>query len=204
MKNNDYKAIAKKAVEMANKECGIIITYPYMDMMIVATNVFIACVPTAIYKADFMDADKQGRYDNIFKEMDINKGRCYRNATGFSDYECFPFKEMLDTFFFEEAEEEKQDTEVKRTTVTISTADKDFNVFKCKKTLWAINKEYIDMVDKTPMSTWGIFTNKKVSNKKPICFKSYNKYHDLHHTYAGILILPCNANVRDLLTMVLE
>ena len=204
MKNDDYKAIAKKAVEMANKENSVIITYPYMDMMIVTTNVFITCVPTAIYKADFMDADKQGRYDNVFKEMDTDKGYCYRKATGFSDYERFPFKEMLDDFFFVEAEEEKRDIEVRRTTVAITTANKDFNVFKHKKTLWAINKEYIDMVDKTPMSTWGIFANKEVSNKKPICFKSYNKYHDLHHTYAGILILPCNVNVRDLLTMVLE
>lgn len=210
-KKANFKAIAKMIVkQVAGSERLSCFVNSIDNDIVVTTNYYMLCIPQAVFQRDFQTDLKLGRYENFFYNMDFNKNYIVRNWCGTIEIEegNESFLNMFNEYFVEKFDD-REDKFIPAflTTVNINSADKTFTVFKRqKKSLLCINKDYIDMLQDTPLSSlygYSIVTLNNDKRYNPICYRTPYGEVDNKLRYHGFLVLPCNVDADSVLKHVL-
>lgn len=210
-KKANFKAIAKMIVkQIAGSERLSCFVNSIDNDIVVTTNYYMLCIPQAVFQRDFQTDLKLGRYENFFYNMDFNKNYIVRNWCGTIEIEegNESFLNMFNEYFVEKFDD-KEDKFIPAflTTVNINSADETFTVFKRqKKSLLCINKDYIDMLQDTPLSSlygYSIVTLNNDNRYNPICYRTPYGEVDNKLRYHGFLVLPCNVDADSVLKHVL-
>lgn len=210
-KKANFKAIAKMIVkQVAGSERLSCFVNSIDNDIVVTTNYYMLCIPQAVFQRDFQTDLKLGRYENFFYNMDFNKNYIVRNWCGTIEIEegNESFLNMFNEYFVEKFDD-KEDKFIPAflTTVNINSADETFTVFKRqKKSLLCINKDYIDMLQDTPLSSlygYSIVTLNNDNRYNPICYRTPYGEVDNKLRYHGFLVLPCNVDADSVLKHVL-
>lgn len=213
-KEANFKAVAKMIVkQMARSEqlnCFVV----HVDSdVVVATNYYILVISQEVFKRDFKSDVKLGRYENFFYEMGSFDYKVY-NMYGTVETEVLNknnINSIMNIFneYFVKKFDDREDKfmSASLTTVNINTADKVFTVFKRqKKSLLCINKDYIDMLQDTPLSSlygYSIVTLNDDRRFNPICYRTPYEEVDNKLRYHGFLVLPCTVDADSVLKHVL-
>jgi hypothetical protein len=143
--------------------------------------------------------------------MDFNKDYTVKNWCGTIEIEenTTDITKMFNEYFVEKFDD-REDKFIPAflTTVNINnTADMTFTVFKRqKKSLLCINKDYIDMLQDTPLSPlygYSIVTLNNDNRYNPICYRTPYGEVDNKLRYHGFLVLPCAVDADSVLKHVL-
>jgi hypothetical protein len=210
-KEANFKAIAKMIVkQVASSEIRCFVNHMDNDV-VVATNHYMLCIPQSVFQRDFQTDLKLGRYENFFYNMDFNKDYTVKNWCGTIEIEenTTDITKMFNEYFVEKFDD-REDKFIPAflTTVNINnTADMTFTVFKRqKKSLLCINKDYIDMLQDTPLSSlygYSIVTLNDDNRYNPICYRTPYGEVDNKLRYHGFLVLPCAVDADNVLKHVL-
>ena len=210
-KEKNFKAVAKMMVQQVVKEQLMCIVLHVDNDVVITSSHYILVIPQSVFQRDFQTDLKLGRYENFFYNMDYNKDYNVRNVYGTIEVEESTNKAVLNMFneYFVEKFDDREDKFIPTflTTVNITSADMTYTVFKRqKKSLLCINKEYIDMLQDTPLSPlygYSIVTLNNDKRYNPICYRTPYGEVDNKLRYHGFLVLPCNVNAEDVLKHVL-
>lgn len=211
-KEANFKAIAKQIVKQVagSEKLRCFVNHVDNDVVI-AVEHYMLVIPQSVFQRDFQTDLKLGRYENFFYNMDFNKDYTVKNWCGTIEIEESTTEAILNMFndYFVEKFDDKEDkfTPAFLTTVNINTADKTFTVFKRqKKSLLCINKDYIDMLQDTPLSPlygYSIVTLNDDKRYNPICYRTPYGEVDNKLRYHGFLVLPCSVDADSVLKHVL-
>ena len=213
-KEANFKSIAKMIVkQVAGSERLACFVLHVDNDVVVTTSHYMLVVSKEVFKRDFKTEPKLGRYENFFFELG-NFDYHIRNNYGtveITQIESNQQDSILSVFneHFVEKFDDREDKFIPAflTTVNITSADKTFTVFKRQtKSLLCINKDYIDMLQDTPLSSlygYSIVTLKDYKRFNPICYRTPYGEVDNKLRYHGFLVLPCNVNAEDVLKHVL-
>jgi hypothetical protein len=211
-KETNFKAIAKQVVkQVAGSEKLHCYVLHVDNDVVVTTEHYMLCIPQAVFQRDFQTDLKLGRYENFFYNMDFNKDYTVKNWCGTIEIEesTTDILNMFNEYFVNKLAEDDIDKFIPAflTTVNINTADKTFTVFKRqKKSLLCINKDYIDMLQDTPLSSlygYSIVTLNNDNRYNPICYRTPYGEVDNKLRYHGFLVLPCSVDADSVLKHVL-
>lgn len=214
-KEANFKAISKMIVkQVAGSEKLVCFVLHVDNDVVVTTSHYMLVIPQSVFQRDFQTDLKLGRYENFFYNMDFNKDYTVRNMYGtveVTQIEGHQQDSILSVFneHFVEKFDDKEDkfAPVFLTTVNINSADKTFTVFKRqKKSLLCINKDYIDMLQDTPLSPlygYSIVTLNNDKRYNPICYRTCYGEVNNKLRYHGFLVLPCNVDADSVLKHVL-
>ena len=213
-KEANFKAVAKQIVkQVAGSERLVCFVLHVNNDVVVTTSHYMLVVPKEVFKRDFKTDLKLGRYENFFFELG-NSDYYIRNMYGkveVTQVETHQEDSILKTYneYFVEEIDNKEDKFIPAfiTTVNINTADKVFSVFTRKnKSLLCINKEYIDMLQDTPLRPiygYSTVTLKDGKRYNPICYRTPYGEVDNKLRYYGFLVLPCSVDADSVLKHVL-
>lgn len=210
-KEKNFKSIAKMIVKQVTKEQLMCIVLHVDNDVVITSSHYILVVPQSVFQRDFQTDLKLGRYENFFYNMDYNKDYNVRNVYGTVEVEESTNKAVLNMFneYFVEKIDDREDKFIPAflTTVNITSADDVFTVFKRqKKSLLCINKDYIDMLQDTPLSPlygYSIVTLNDDKRFNPICYRTPYGEVDNKLRYHGFLVLPCRVDADSVLKHVL-
>ena len=214
-KEKNFKAIAKQIVKQVAGSERLVCFVLHVDTdVVVTTGHYMLVIPQSVFQRAFQTDLKLGRYENFFYNMDYNKDYNIRNNYGtveITQIESNQQDSILSVFneHFVEKFDDREDKFIPAflTTVNITSADKVFTVFKRQtKTLLCINKEYIDMLQDTPLSPlygYSIVTLSDYKRYNPICYRTPYGEVDNKLRYHGFLVLPCNVDADSVLKHVL-
>jgi hypothetical protein len=214
-KEANFKSIAKQVVkQVAGSEKLHCYVLHVDNDVVVTTEHYMLCIPQAVFQRDFQTDLKLGRYENFFYNMDFNKDYTVKNWCGTIEIEEYTNEatSILSVFnehFVDKLAEDDTDKFAPAflTTVNINSADKTFTVFKRqKKSLLCINKDYIDMLQDTPLSPiygYSIVTLNNRNRYNPICYRTPYGEVDNKLRYHGFLVLPCAVDADSVLKHVL-
>lgn len=211
-KEANFKAIAKQIVKQVagSEKLRCYVLHVDNDVVVTAEH-YMLCIPQSVFQRDFQTDLKLGRYENFFYNMDYNKDYTAKNWCGTIEIEESTNEAILSVFneHFVENFDDKEDkfAPVFLTTVNINTADETFTVFKRqKKSLLCINKDYIDMLQDTPLSPlygYSIVTLNNDKRYNPICYRTCYGEVNNKLRYHGFLVLPCSVDADSVLKHVL-
>lgn len=213
-KEANFKSIAKQIVkQVAGSERLACFVLHVDNDVVVTSSHYMLVIPKEVFKRDFKTEPKLGRYENFFFELG-NFDYYIRNNYGtveVTQIETHQKDSILKTYneYFVEEIDNKEDRFIPAflTTVNINTADKVFTVFKRqKKSLLCINKEYIDILQDTPLSPsygYSIVTLNDDRRFNPICYRTPYGEVDNKLRYYGFLVLPCSVDADSVLKHVL-
>ena len=213
-KEANFKAVAKQIVkQVAGSERLVCFVLHVNNDVVVTTSHYMLVVPKEVFKRDFKTEPKFGRYENFFFELG-NSDYYIRNNYGtveVTQVETHQEDSILKTYneYFVEEIDDKKDRFIPAfiTTVNITSTDKVFTVFKRqKKSLLCINKDYIDMLQDTPLSPfygYSIVTLNDDKRYNPICYRTPYGEVDNKLRYYGFLVLPCSVDADSVLKHVL-
>lgn len=214
-KEKNFKAVAKQIVkQVAGSERLVCFVLHVNNDVVVETSHYMLVVPKEVFKRDFKTEPKLGRYENFFFDLG-NFDYYIRNNYGtveVTQIESHQEDSILKTYndyFVNTLEEDNADKFMPAflTTVNINTADKVFTVFKRqKKSLLCVNKNYIDMLQDTPLSSlygYSIVTLNDDRRYNPICYRTPYGEVDNKLRYHGFLVLPCSLDADSVLKHVL-
>ena len=213
-KEANFKAVAKQIVkQVAGSERLVCFVLHVNNDVVVTTSHYMLVVPKEVFKRDFKTEPKLGRYENFFFELG-NSDYYIRNnygtveVTQVETHQEDSILKMYNEYFVEEiGDRVNKFIPAFLTTVNINTADKTFTVFKRqKKSLLCINKDYIDMLQDTPLSSlygYSIVTLNDDKRYNPICYRTPYGEVDNKLRYYGFLVLPCSVDANSVLKHVL-
>lgn len=213
-KEANFKEVAKMIVkQVAGRERLVCFVNHVDNDIVVTTSHYMLVVPKEVFKRDFKTEPKLGRYENFFFELG-NSDYYIRNNYGkveVTQVETHQEDSVLKTYneYFVEEIDAEADRFIPAflTTVNINTADKTFTVFKRqKKSLLCIDKDYIDMLQDTPLSSaygYSIVTLNDDKRYNPICYRTPYGEVDNKLRYYGFLVLPCSVDADSVLKHVL-
>jgi hypothetical protein len=212
-KETNFKAVAKQIVkQVAGSERLHCYVLHVDNDVVVTTEHYMLVIPQSVFQRDFQTDLKLGRYENFFYNMDFNKDYTVKNWCGTIEIEenTIEATSILSVFnehFVDKLAEDDTDKfiPVCLTTVNINSAyDKTFTVFKRQnKSLLCINKDYIDMLQDTPLSRYSIVTLNDDKRYNPICYRTCYGEVDNKLRYHGFLVLPCSVDADSVLKHVL-
>lgn len=214
-KEKNFKAIAKQIVkQVAGNERLVCFVLHVDNDVVVTTSHYMLVIPKEVFKRDFKTEPKLGRYENFFFELG-NFDYYIRNNYGtveVTQIELHQQDSILSVFnehFVNRLAEDDTDKFIPAflTTVNITPSDKTFTVFKRqKKSLLCVNKDYIDMLQDTPLSSlygYSIVTLNNDKRYNPICYRTPYGEVDNKLRFHGFLVLPCNVDADSVLKHVL-
>ena len=213
-KEANFKAVAKQIVkQVAGSERLVCFVLHVDNDVVVTTSHYMLVVPKEVFKRDFQTEPKLGRYENFFFELG-SFDYYIRNMYGtveVTQMESHQEDSILNMFndYFVEKFDDREDKFIPAflTTVNINTADKVFTVFKRQnKSLLCINKDYIDMLQDTPLGPlygYSIVTLNDDKRYNPICYRTPYGEVDNKLRYHGFLVLPCSVDADSVLKHVL-
>lgn len=213
-KEKNFKAVAKQIVKkVAGSERLSCFVVHVDNDVVVATSYYILVIPQEVFKRDFKSDVKLGRYENFFYEMGSFDYKVY-NMYGTVETEALnkntidSIMNMFNEYFVEKfGEKEDKFIPVCLTTVNINSGDMTYTLFKRqKKSLLCINKEYIDMLQDTPLSPlygYSIVTLNDDKRYNLICYRTPYGEVDNKLRYHGFLVLPCSVDADSVLKHVL-
>jgi hypothetical protein len=210
-KETNFKAIAKMIVKQVTSNERLHCFVNHMDNdVVVTTEYYMLCIPQSVFQRDFQTDLKLGRYENFFYNMDFNKDYTVKKWCGTIEIEegTINITNMFNEYFVEKFDD-KEDKFIPAflTTININTADETFTVFKRqKKSLLCINKDYIDMLQDTPLNPlygYSIVTLNNDNRYNPICYRTPYGEVDNKLRYHGFLVLPCSVDADSVLKHVL-
>jgi hypothetical protein len=210
-KEANFKAVAKQIVkQVAGSERLHCYVLHVDNDVVVTTEHYMLVIPQSVFQRDFQTDLKLGRYENFFYNMDFNKDYTVKKWYDTVEIEenTIDITKMFNEYFVEKFDD-REDKFIPAflTTVNITSADKTFTVFKRqKKSLLCIDKDYIDMLQDTPLSPlygYSIVTPNNDNRYNPICYRTPYGEVDNKLRYHGFLALPCKVDADDLLKHVL-
>ena len=214
MKEANFKAVAKQIVKqvVGSERLACFVLHVDNDV-VVTTGHYMLVVPKEVFKRDFKTEPKLGRYENFFFELG-NFDYYIRNNYGtveVTQVETHQEESILKMYndYFVEKFDDREDRFIPAflTTVNINTADETFTVFKRqKKSLLCINKDYIDMLQDTPLNPlygYSVVTLNDDKRYNPICYRTPYGEVDNKLRYYGFLVLPCSVDADSVLKHVL-
>jgi hypothetical protein len=204
----NFKAIAKMMVKQVAGSERLCCFVNHMDNdVVVTTGHYMLCIPQSVFQRDFQTDLKLGRYENFFYNMDFNKDYTVKKWYDTVEIEerTTDITKIFNDYFVENfGDREDKFIPAFLTTVNINSADETFTVFKRqKKSLLCINKDYIDMLQDTPLSRYSIVTLNNDNRYNPICYRTCYGEVDNKLRYHGFLVLPCNVDADSVLKHVL-
>jgi hypothetical protein len=211
-KEANFKAIAKMIVKQVagNERLRCYVNHMDNDVVITAEH-YMLCIPQSVFQRDFQTDLKLGRYENFFYNMDFNKDYTVKRWYDTVEVEeaTTDITKIFNDYFVEKFDD-KEDKFIPAflTTVNVNTANNEtFTVFKRqKKSLLCINKDYIDMLQDTPLSSlygYSIVTLNNDNRYNPICYRTPYGEVDNKLRYHGFLVLPCSVDADSVLKHVL-
>jgi hypothetical protein len=210
-KETNFKAIAKMIVkQVSSSEIRCFVNHMDNDV-VVATNHYVLCIPQSVFQRDFQTDLKLGRYENFFYNMDFNKDYTVKKWCGTIEIEestTEALSNMFNEYFVEDfCDNGNKFIPAFLTTVNINSHDITYTVFKRqKKSLLCIDKDYIDMLQDTPLSPlygYSIVTLNDDNRYNPICYRTPYGEVDNKLRYHGFLVLPCAVDADSVLKHVL-
>lgn len=214
-KKANFKSIAKmivKQVAGSNKRLNCFVVHVDNDV-VVATNHYILVISQEVFKRDFKSDVKLGRYENFFYKMgsfDYKVSNMYGTVETevLNKNNINSIMNMFNEYFVEKFEE-KEDKFIPAclTTVNINSHDITYTLFKRKnKSLLCVNKDYIDMLQDTPLNAFYGCSTVVLNDDKsynPICYRTCYGEVDNKLRYHGFLVLPCSVDADSVLKHVL-
>lgn len=213
-KEANFKAVAKQIVkQVAGSERLVCFVLHIDNDVVVTTSHYMLVIPKEVFKRDFKTEPKLGRYENFFYDLGsfdyyIRNNYGTVEVTQIESHQEESILKMFNNYFVEKFDDrEDKFIPVFLTTVNINTADEVFTVFKRqKKSLLCINKDYIDMLQDTPLSPlygYSIVTLNDDKRYNPICYRTCYGEVDNKLRYHGFLVLPCSVDADSVLKHVL-
>jgi hypothetical protein len=210
-KETNFKAIAKMIVKQVTSNERLHCFVNHMDNdVVVTTEYYMLCIPQSVFQRDFQTDLKLGRYENFFYNMDFNKDYTVKKWYDTVEIEesTIDITKMFNEYFVEDfCDNGNKFIPAFLTTVNINSHDITYTVFKRqKKSLLCINKDYIDMLQDTPLSSlygYSIVTLNNDNRYNPICYRTPYGEVDNKLRYHGFLVLPCSVDADSVLKHVL-